>query len=110
VPPLVAIESPWAGLGAGERALHYLRQCIRDSLSRGEIPWASHGMLAHTRALYEEDADQREEGLDVNRQFIKHHASLVVFYVDYGMSGGMKMAKQWAIMQGKRVEERRIFE
>lgn len=107
--PLVAIESPWAGLGAGERALEYLRACIRDSLSREELPWASHGLLAHTRALYEEDPDQREEGLETNRQFIRYHCSFVALYVDHGISPGMLMARRWAVMHGKRTEERRIY-
>jgi hypothetical protein len=108
-PPLVVIESPWAGLGAGERALDYLRNCIRDSLARGEIPWASHAMLAHTRALYEEDEDQRAEGLETNREMIRCHAQLVVFYTDHGMSPGMKLARQWAGMHGVRIEERKIY-
>lgn len=108
-PALVAIESPWAGLGAGEKAANYLRQCIRDSLSRGEIPWASHAMLAHTRALYEEDEDQRAEGLETNQFFIIHYAALVAFYTDHGMSPGMKLARQWAGMHGVRIEERKIY-
>ena len=108
-PLLVVIESPWAGLGAGERAEHYLRQCIRDSLARGEIPWASHAMLAMTRALYEEDPDQRAEGLETNRAMILHHAQLIAFYTDHGMSPGMSMAKRWAGMHGKPTEERSIY-
>jgi len=108
--PLVVIESPWAGLGAGEKAQAYLRACLRDSLSRGEIPWASHAMLANTRALYEEDEDQREEGLEVNREMIRCYGTLVVLYADYGISPGMKMAQRWAIMQGKPVEVRKIYE
>lgn len=108
-PPLVVIESPWAGLGAGERAANYLRQCIRDSLARGEIPWASHAMLAATRALYEEDEDQRHEGLEVNKAFILHYATLVVFYTDHGMSPGMALARRWAGIHGKTTEERTIY-
>lgn len=110
IPPLVIIESPWAGLGAGERAAHYLRQCIRDVLARGEIPWASHAMLAHTRALYEEDAEQRLEGLEINKAMIQHYAHLIAFYTDHGLSPGMLMAKRWAVMHGKKIEERKILE
>jgi len=62
---LTVIESPWAGLGAGEKAKKYLRNCIRDALARNEIPWASHAMLAWTEALYETDVEQRADvGLD----------------------------------------------
>lgn len=108
--PLVIIESPWAGLGAGERALSYLRQCLRDSLSRQEIPWASHAMLAHTRALYEEDADQRLEGLEVNREMIRCYSSFIALYVDHGISPGMRMAQRWAAMHGKKIVERKIYD
>lgn len=106
---LVCIESPWAGLDAGERAIAYLRNCIRDSLSRSEIPWASHAMLAHTRALYEEDEEQRNEGIDVCKRFIKDRADLVVVYCDHGVSRGMKEAIRWARMHGKKVEFRMIY-
>jgi hypothetical protein len=110
VKPLVALESPWSGLdGGGPKSLDYLRNCIRDSLSRGEIPWASHGMLAHTRALYEEDPDQRLEGLEINKDFIYFHANKVVFYIDHGMSDGMKAARTWAVMANKPFETRRIY-
>lgn len=108
--PLVAVESPWSGLdGGGPKAADYLRNCIRDALSRGEIPWASHGMLAQTRALYEEDPDQRDEGLEVNKHFIYAYATKVVFYTDHGMSEGMKLARTWAVIYKKPIEMRKIF-
>jgi hypothetical protein len=117
---LVVIESPWAGLGADKvesladmercQAFIYLRACIRDSLSRGEIPWASHAMLALTRALYEEDPDQRQEGIDLNKQLIKSEAiKLVVLYEDFGISRGMKEALIWSRIHGKPVEFRTIY-
>ena len=107
---LVAIESPWAGLDAGPRALDYLRQCIRDSLARGEIPWASHAMFAHTRALYEEDPEQRAEGIMTAMHFIRKHAQLVAFYEDHGMSEGMKLAHREAIIHRKPIVRRKIYE
>lgn len=116
---LVVLESPWAGLGAAKAtslrelegcpAVDYLRQCIRDSLARGEIPWASHAMLALTRALYEEDPDQRQEGIDVGKDMIKTHAALVAAYTDHGISKGMREAITWARMHGKPVEFRKIY-
>lgn len=106
---LIALESPWAGLGAGEKAAEYLRNCIRDAIANGEIPWASHAMLAHTRALYEEDEEQRAEGIEICKNFIKHHADYVVAYVDHGISSGMKEAIRWARMHGKEVKFRRIY-
>jgi hypothetical protein len=106
----VSVETPWRGLGAGEKAQAYLRACIRDALARDELPWASHAMLAWTRALYDEDPDQREEGLKVHKEVIRTKVDKIVFYVDHGMSSGMRNARTWAIMQGKPFEERRIYE
>lgn len=106
---LVVLESPWAGLDAGPRAEAYLRNCLRDSLARDEIPWASHAMLALTRALYEEDPEQRAEGIEVCKKMIKDHAMKVVVYADHGISSGMRQAIVWARMHGKPVEVRKIF-
>jgi hypothetical protein len=105
---LVVIESPWAGLGAGEKAKAYLRACIRDSLSRDEIPWASHAMLAWTRALYEEDEEQRAEGIQVNKRMIVK-AELIAIYVDHGISAGMREAEIYSKMHGKTVERRSLY-
>jgi hypothetical protein len=106
---LVIIESPWAGLGAGEKAKSYLRNCIRDCLVRSEIPWASHAMLALTEALYEADEEQRAEGLIVAKRMILR-ADKVAFYVDHGMSRGMTEALAWCKVHGKTRENRRIYQ
>lgn len=108
--PLVGIETPWKGLGAGYKAERYLRNALRDSLARGELPWASHCMLAQSRALYDEDLDQREEGLLVNQAFIQGYATCIVFYVDHGMSEGMERAWIWAGMYGKSREKRKLYQ
>lgn len=105
---LVAIESPWAGLGAGEKAKKYLRNCIRDSLARNEIPWASHCMLAWTEALYETDEEQRIEGINVNKRMLLR-VDLIAVYTDHGVSKGMHEAVRWARMHGKKIENRRLF-
>lgn len=105
---LVVIESPWAGLGAGEKAKSYLRNCIRDALARNELPWASHGMLAWTEALWENDEEQRHEGLLVGKSMIIK-ADLIAFYHDKGWSPGMKSALIWATQNGKKIEKRTLF-
>jgi hypothetical protein len=105
---LVCIESPWAGLDAGEQAKNYLRMCIRDSLAREEIPWASHAMLAWTRALYEEDPEQRAEGLEVAKKMIMK-CELVAFYLDKGESEGMREARIAAVSMGKKYTVRYIL-
>lgn len=105
---LVVIESPWAGLDAGPQAKHYLKQCIRDSIARGELPWASHAMFAWTEALYEGDEEQRAEGLILNKKMILR-ADMIAIYTDKGKSAGMKDAETWAKMHGKNVEYRTIY-
>ncbi|HXJ94189.1 MAG TPA: hypothetical protein VMT20_15180 [Terriglobia bacterium] len=105
---VTVIASPWSGLGAGDKAKAYLRACIRDSLARDEIPWASHAMLAWTRALYEEDEEQRAEGILVSKKMIVK-CELVAVYVDHGISAGMKEEEIYAKMHGKRVERRSLY-
>lgn len=105
---LAVIESPWVGLGGADRAKNYLRACIRDSLFREEIPWASHAMLAWTEALYETDEDQRAEGLEVNKEMMAK-ADIVAFYLDHGMSPGMQNAWEWAGYYKKPRERRFIL-
>jgi len=89
--PLVIIESPWRGAKNISIAKEYLRACIRDSLFRGEVPWASHAMLCWTEALLDEEVEQREEGIQINFQMIER-ADLIAFYVDKGLSKGMERA------------------
>ncbi|MFE5288119.1 hypothetical protein ACFRAQ_24390 [Nocardia sp. NPDC056611] len=58
-PPLVIIESPYAG--DVEANLAYARAALLDSLNRGEYPFASH--LLYTQVLTDADADQRSHGI-----------------------------------------------
>jgi len=77
------------------RAKTYLRACIRDSLALDETPVASHAMLAWTEALWDEEPEQREEGLEVAKHLILK-ADKIALYVDYGYSRGMKEALYFA--------------
>lgn len=84
--PLVIIESPYAG----DVNLHeaYLRRCIRDSILRGEAPFASHRM--YPGALSEET----ERGLGIECGFAWWRvAEFVAFYIDLGWSHGMHTAR-----------------
>jgi hypothetical protein len=65
-------------------------------------------MLAWTRALYEEDEEQRAEGITVNKRMIVK-AELVAIYVDHGISAGMKEAEIYSRMHGKKVERRSLY-
>lgn len=82
---LVILESPYAG----NRALNdsYLMLCIRDSLSRGESPYASHKMIPG--ALDDALPEERTRGIQAGYAW-HQAASRIVFYADLGFSRGMR--------------------
>lgn len=83
---LVILESPYGGDVARNKL--YLQYCIRDCLSRGESPYASHQML--TEALRDAIPEEREQGLKAG--FAWHHqAQYSVVYQDFGISDGMHL-------------------
>jgi hypothetical protein len=99
----VIIESPYAG----DTRLNelYLRDCLHDSLLRGEAPLASHRM--YTDVLDDKVSNDRELGIRCGYVWMEV-ADLVAFYMDRGMSTGMLAAKQEADLLGKPTEERWI--
>ena len=86
---LTIIESPYAG--GVERNLAYVRECMRDSLKRGEAPYASHALYTQPGVL--DDCVPHERRLGIQAGFawwnVAHH---VAFYVDHGWSTGMRVA------------------
>ena len=98
---LVVLESPYAG--DVQRNLRYLRVCMRDSLFRGEAPYASH--LMYTPALDDDMADERELGIACGLAWGKWAAATVV-YADLGISRGMKLGIERAKCDGRPIEER----
>ena len=87
----VVVESPYAGDIAFNTA--YARACLRDCIDRGEAPIASH--LLYPQVLDEHDPLGRELGISLGYQWIRV-ADKVVFYTDFGMSKGMKVASHYA--------------
>lgn len=110
---LVIIESPYKG--DVPRNLRYLRSCIRDCLSHGESPYASHRMLtdalddgspaeralgieaglAWRRALWLEEVDYGELLRGGTSSLVREDIRRVlpVFYIDLGWSTGMLKAQ-----------------
>lgn len=82
--PIVIIESPYAG--QVERNMGYLADALRDSIDRGEAPFASHGL--YTMALDDNKPTERELGIKLCEPF-RAVASKTVFYTDLGWSNGM---------------------
>ena len=100
----VILESPYAG--DVEKNLEYARLCMKDSLLRGESPIASH--LLYTQVLDDTKLDERNLGIDAGLAWADH-ADKHVFYVDFGMSDGMKYAMDYAVENGEVIEMRMIL-
>jgi hypothetical protein len=103
----VIIESPLkADTDEGyERNREYARACMRDSLSRGEAPYASHLLYAQPGIL--DDTDPREREMGILAGFA--HGALFkvrVFYLDLGMSKGMQRGWDESGRLGQIVETR----
>ncbi len=102
----VILESPYAG--EITRNVKYARECVRDSLSRGEAPIASHLLYTQEGILRDEIPEERQLGIDAGLAW-KQVAEKHVFYIDYGYTSGMEYAKQYATDNDIPIEERKIL-
>lgn len=104
---LVIIESPFRAEteSDAERNFLYLQMCIRDSIIRGESPYASHQML--TNALHDDHPSERDMGIRAGYAWWRA-ASRIAFYVDLGWSEGMKRAFARAKTRHLKIEERKL--
>lgn len=98
---LVVLESPYAGETAAHVA--FAKQCLRDSLDRGEAPMASH--LLYTQVLDDSDRDERAAGINAGHAWL-HRADAVVVYTDLGISEGMRAGIATAELHGVPIEYR----
>jgi hypothetical protein len=90
--PKVQLESPF---GAPTREgiitnVAYALIAMRDSLERGEAPFASH--LLYTQMLDDRDPHERAEGIEAGL-VIGNDAALTVVYEDLGISRGMQYVR-----------------
>lgn len=103
--PLVVVESPrrgraprWAPrplaavLERVDHALnrHYAKQCVRDSLLRGEHPYASHVLFEHGALDSRRDSELRA-GMRAGIAW-GAHGDVRAYYVDRGISAEMRDA------------------
>jgi hypothetical protein len=104
---LVIIESPFRGRDFNQTLLfrEYADAAIRDSINRGESPYASHRIIPG--ALDDSIPAERDKGIRVGYAWWKH-AAAIVFYVDHGMSEGMHKALQRAKTMQLLIEMRKI--
>lgn len=95
--PIAIIESPYAAKNADgswdvigvEINVEYARACLRDSLLRGEAPFASHLLYTQQNVLRDQVADERELGIMSGFEF-KRVADVIAVYTDLGISPGMQ--------------------
>jgi hypothetical protein len=107
---LVVIESP---LGAPTRELielnkTYARACMRDSLSRGEAPYASHLMFDQPGILDDLKPEERALGMMAGFAWGVHAAKCVV-YLDRGFSDGMHEGVRRAALNNIPIEWRKLY-
>lgn len=105
----IVIESPYASDTAQGRNdnITYLRRCLRDSLMRGEAPFASHAIYTQYGVLDDALPEERSLGIAAGIEW-GSSAKSVAIYVDRGISSGMIQGIVAAVMRGARIEVRAL--
>jgi hypothetical protein len=107
--PLVLIEAPFAARTRADRKRNdaYLIAAMRDSLARGEFPYASALVFANSGVLDDNDPEHRTLGIEAGLAWGKM-ASLTACYVDNGLSDGVRLGIERAKKEGRPVELRHV--
>jgi hypothetical protein len=100
----VVVESPFAG-GFGN--VKYGRECLRDSIDRGESPFASHLLYAQKGLLDDSDPTERKKGMEASAAWLEV-ADCVCVYMDLGITPGMVAGIVHASKLGKQIRLRWI--
>ena len=106
---LVIIESPFFSKFVEEivRNVEYARKCMKDCLSMGEYPFASHLLYTQYGITDEEIPEERELGMEAGFAWGKF-AEATVVYIDLGITEGMKKGIERAKQEGRVVEYRKL--
>lgn len=106
----VILESPYASTATSSRWRNeeYGLECLKDSLHRGEAPFAAHLLYTRKGVLEDSDPDQRRMGMKAAREWYKISDAVVV-YTDLGISPGMEVGIENAATEGVPVIFRRIY-
>lgn len=99
----IMIESPYAG--EVQRNYEYAKRALKDSLNRGESPFASH--LLYPIVLKDTILTERERGLAAAMEWLDVCDGVAV-YQDYGVSPGMRRAMRRAKAKEKMIVYRKI--
>lgn len=100
----VIVESPYAG---GFKNVLYSREALRDSLSRGEAPFASHLLYTQKGVLDDKVPADRKTGMSAARGWLAV-ADFVAVYMDLGVTTGMVEGIIHAARAGKGIRLRWI--
>jgi hypothetical protein len=103
----VIIESPYAG--DVQKNKRYLRACLRDCISRGEAPYASHGLYTQPGVLRDDVPEERTAGINAGFAW-RTAATATVVYENLGRSKGMDYGIEDSIRNGVPVEYRLLPE
>lgn len=103
----VVIESPYAGKTEKdhEENVAYARRAMKDALTRGEAPLASHLLYTQPGILNDAVPNERQLGINAGLEWMRF-ANRVALYLDRGKSPGMKAAEEYARIIGVPVVER----
>ena len=109
VPKLVLIESPFRGDShdATRENILYARLCVRDSVLRGEAPYASHLFYTQAGILDDTVEEDRMRGINAGLAW-GTRAELSAFYIDRGFSSGMEYGLANAKEMGRGFENRSL--
>lgn len=112
MPKFVDIETPYNGhtLKDVARNIKYARACVRDSLMRGEVPYASHIFYTQTGILDDNVPAEREIGILAGKQITEKLCAITVVYTDLGISKGMVFGINLAAKMGREIVYRNLGE
>ena len=104
---LIILESPYAADTLKQHNLNvkYARRCLKDSLDRGEFPFASHLLYTQKGVLNDKIPEEREKGILAGYAWMEH-VQTVAFYMDHGISPGMAKALAMTVVLNKRIDYR----
>ena len=104
---LVIIESPYTGDVEANEA--YLAACLHDSLTRGEAPFASHGLYTRPGVLDDTAPTERTHGINAGLAWAER-ADATIVYTDRGIRTGMEYGIAHAKQHHRPIEYRTLKE
>jgi len=109
----VDIESPYSGKNEEEikRNILYARACVKDSLLRGEVPFASHLFDTQPGILNDNIPEERDMGINAGKELIEALPNIAtIVYQDLGISRGVQYGIDRATQNGRNIEYRLLEE